>query len=292
MAASVYLKEIEAIKPVLKRAARQAILPKFKKLKTSDFLEKGENKAQMLTTADLEASAILLAHCRKAYPASFSEEEITDLRFRAKTFWEIDPLDGTKEFVSKTDGFCVQAALIEKQNGVYLPVAGVIYHPLLDLFLYATRTEGPFLDNGRKTSVPTARVVYKEIIMDQRKVAPSPELGLFKAFLERKGMRASIVETGGTGDTVLRMFADEKSPNLYIYPRPHSSEWDLAPAEPIMKRAGGWISDLYGNEYAYNRRDTHNPGGYVISFLPKEKIIAWIKEFGVENLLKETDIAV
>ena len=68
-----------------------------------------------------------------------------EVRKNWEYFWLVDPLDGTKEFISKNDQFTVNIALIHKN----FPVIGVVYAPALDVCYWAKKSEGAFKD-GKK----------------------------------------------------------------------------------------------------------------------------------------------
>ena len=56
------------------------------------------------------------------------------------SFWLIDPLDGTKEFINKRSEYTINIALIK--NGV--PILGVVYAPVLSTLYYGSEQEGSF----------------------------------------------------------------------------------------------------------------------------------------------------
>ena len=59
------------------------------------------------------------------------------------TYWLIDPLDGTKEFIKKNDEFTVNIALIENNK----PILGVIFVPALSTLYYASKNFGSYKNN-------------------------------------------------------------------------------------------------------------------------------------------------
>ena len=64
--------------------------------------------------------------------------------------WIVDPLDGTKEFIKRNGEFTVNIALTK--NG--LPIAGVVYAPVLNEMYYAIQSKGAFLEiNGEVTEL-------------------------------------------------------------------------------------------------------------------------------------------
>lgn len=85
-----------------------------------------------VTIADQKSSEYLVSSLSRMTPnwAVVSEENtiIPDDTANA-TYWTIDPLDGTREFIEQTGGFCVKIALISQAR----PVLGVIYCPVQDV---------------------------------------------------------------------------------------------------------------------------------------------------------------
>src|SRR6201996_2620573 len=89
-----------------------------------------------VTDADEEAERLILAALEKAFPGVpvVAEEEAAAGRIAeiGRHFFLVDPLDGTKEFLSRNGEFTVNIA--ELLDGV--PVAGAVYAPALErLFL-------------------------------------------------------------------------------------------------------------------------------------------------------------
>lgn len=127
----------------------------------------------------------------------------------------------------------------------------------------------------------------RDIIGFQRDIDRSAELDEFYGFLRKKGYEVTSMDTGGAAANVAMMFLGMPHPNLYICPRPYTKEWDVSPFENMVAQAGGWISDIYGNQFTYNRRDVRNLNGFVICIgYEKGQVMGWINEFGADNILK------
>jgi 3'(2'), 5'-bisphosphate nucleotidase len=96
-----------------------------------DFATRTKEDATPVTEADEKAERVILAGLAKLDPKTpvISEEAAAKgtIPTVAQRFYLVDPLDGTKEFISRNGEFTVNIALIE--NGV--PVAGVVYAPAL-----------------------------------------------------------------------------------------------------------------------------------------------------------------
>ena len=95
-----------------------------------------------VTTADLAANDILTEHLNKTGIAIISEEGAWyDHTFRqAHPYWCLDPIDGTRDFVDRTDEFCVSVGLIAENTSKI----GILYAPALHLFYFAAEGVGSF----------------------------------------------------------------------------------------------------------------------------------------------------
>ncbi|WP_262915103.1 3'(2'),5'-bisphosphate nucleotidase CysQ family protein [Niabella ginsengisoli] len=96
-----------------------------------------------LTAADHAAHNIIAKGLQQIAPhiPIISEEGENSTRLdQAETFWCVDPLDGTKEFIKKNGEFTVNVALITNQ----LPVLGVVYAPALATCYYGANDYGSF----------------------------------------------------------------------------------------------------------------------------------------------------
>jgi 3'(2'), 5'-bisphosphate nucleotidase len=87
-----------------------------------------KSDASPLTQADLQANEIIVAALGRLDPEiPVLSEESPWLGGNAATYWAVDPLDGTKEFIKRNGEFTVNIALIE--NGT--PILGVVHAPAL-----------------------------------------------------------------------------------------------------------------------------------------------------------------
>ena len=97
-----------------------------------DLKYKSDNSP--LTSADIAANEAIFSNLQKTKIPICSEEQIlqdTDI----STFWLVDPLDGTREFIQKNGQFCVCIALIQD----FKPVLGVIFIPTKNEIFYTLK---------------------------------------------------------------------------------------------------------------------------------------------------------
>lgn len=235
--------------------AGQAILDIYEQ----DFEVEIKSDESPLTAADKAAHHIIVQALETTPYPVLSEEsaEVTyDERKEWGTYWLVDPLDGTKEFIKKNGEFTVNIALIE--DG--MPVLGVVYAPVLDS-LYcgqlavesgpsawkATACSGKSLDEIRNSSVPlsTSNFPHSTAPRTLRVVASrshcNDETRRFIADLEKDHGAAELVSSGSS--LKLCMVAEGSAD---IYPRiAPTMEWDTAAAHAVVVAAGGAV-------YEYN----------------------------------------
>ncbi|MDD4927951.1 MAG: 3'(2'),5'-bisphosphate nucleotidase CysQ [Gallionella sp.] len=214
-----------------------------------------------LTLADLAADRVIgagLAALDLGWPVL--SEESAEIGYEERRdwhrFWLVDPLDGTKEFISRNGEFTVNIALIE--NGE--PVLGVVYAPVLDKCYFAARGVGAFVKRATedaqaisvKLCVPgePVKVVASRSHADERTTALLQKLGDYQCVSMGSSLKLCLVAEGAA----------------HLYPRlGPTMEWDTAAAHAVVKCAGGSVCDFAGVELIYNKKDLHNPEFYVSS---------------------------
>ncbi|MFC2115814.1 3'(2'),5'-bisphosphate nucleotidase CysQ [Bacteroidota bacterium] len=121
-------------------AAGDAILKVYNK---PDYTKELKADHSPVTEADYAAQAVISDHLQVAGFPVLSEEG-GDIKYEDRknweTFWLVDPLDGTKEFIRRNGEFTVNIALI---HGIQ-PVLGILYAPLPDLMYFSDVLEGGF----------------------------------------------------------------------------------------------------------------------------------------------------
>jgi fructose-1,6-bisphosphatase/inositol monophosphatase family enzyme len=128
---------LDDVADVIRAVAATAVMPRFGALLASDVTGKGVD--DIVTVADIEAEEMLterLGRIRPGLPVLGEEACSTDpgLRHRVQdegTYWVVDPLDGTREFVAGRSGFGLMAALVVDGETaaawIHLPATGRLY---------------------------------------------------------------------------------------------------------------------------------------------------------------------
>jgi 3'(2'), 5'-bisphosphate nucleotidase len=222
--------------------------------KKFDVLFKDDNSP--VTLADQAAEDIILRDLKKLTPSiPIIAEENTNKKGLVDVgdvFWLVDPLDGTKEFITDSDEFTVNIALIE--YGV--PTFGIVYAPALSV-LYMTKT-------------PTSAVIRE---LDKNMIANEKSIMVRKVPYE--GITAITSKSHGDETTedflqkynITQRLSKGSSLKFCLlaageadfYPRfGPTMEWDTAAGHAILNAAGGHISHLDGTPFHYHKKDFRN----------------------------------
>ncbi len=163
-------------------------------------------------------------------------------------FWLVDPLDGTKEFISRNGEFTVNIALIEDRR----PVLGVVHAPVADV-TYSAADGAAFVETA---GAPARRIRARSAASDGVVALVSrshrtPETDIFLADFTVKGERSA-----GSSLKFCIVAAGEAD----IYPRlGRTMEWDTAAGHAVVLAAGGSVRTLDGDELAYRKPGFENP---------------------------------
>ena len=199
-----------------------------------------------VTQADIAADKFIVAGLQEIAPQIpiISEEGNKVLPARAKRFWLVDPLDGTKGFINKTGQFTVNIGLIEDGK----PTLGVIYIPTEDKMYWGFGTKA-FLDGKqilcRKAPDDGLVVVASKSHRDAHTDEYVQDLQVKKFLPAASSLKFCMLAEGA---------AD-------LYPRFGTTmEWDVAAGHAILLAAGGTMHNPDGTEFQYNKPDWRNVG--------------------------------
>ncbi len=232
--------------------AGQAILSFYDKVKKGNFRTKQDGSP--VTEADLASDRILgdaLSRLTPDIPV-ISEESFDGVFTLAPdaTFWLVDPLDGTKEFLARTGEFTVNIGLIDHGR----PVFGIIGIPTAEDIYIGTVGQGAWIvdPDGARTPV-AARMPLDEglTVVTSRYQGSSPEMA---DFLESYPV-ANDYRKGSS-----YKFCDIASGRADLYPCLNRiSEWDTAAGHALVVAAGGALTALDGGELLYGKEGLRNP---------------------------------
>ena len=247
---------LDALRDGVIAIARQAAA-EILRVYESEFAVQHKDDDTPLTAADLAAHRCIvagLATLTPDIPVVSEESKALDITQRRqwRTFWLVDPLDGTREFVKRNGEFTVNIALIEDGVATF----GVIQQPVTGMLWHGRPGQGAFKRDGRVDTPIRAAV-------------PAPTPLRVAASRSHRDARTDAVIAALAGCLVLGCGSSLKFCRiaegvLDLYPRfGPTSEWDTAAGQAILEAAGGAVLDPQGRPFRYNQRDTLLNGDFV-----------------------------
>lgn len=236
----------------------------------SEFDVEYKQDSSPVTRADQLAEDIILASLHELAPdipviaeEAASQGKVPDVGER---FFLVDPLDGTKEFVSKNGEFTVNIALIE--HGV--PVFGIIYAPSISVLFV---TLGP--DHAIRFDLDIAEEFSgfgdQDVTLPEKK---SPDVNGFRVVASRSHMnddtrsylgKMKVSSLINAGSSLKFCRVAEGSADLYPRFAP-TMEWDTAAGHAILLAAGGIVLTPNGGPFVYGKRDSNYLNSHFIAY--------------------------
>jgi len=219
-----------------------------------DVIEKGDKSP--LTQADLASNEILVQGLRKLTPEiPVMSEEMTETPYEERsswtTFWCVDPLDGTKEFIKRTGEFTVNIGLIENS----IPTFGVVYAPVTgEMYIGGTHPDAGYAKRILSNRSEDIRV--RELNLERIDIVASRDhAGPMVKELAAKYPNAGFKSMGSSLKFCL---VASGQADIYLRDVP-TMEWDTAAAHAILRAAGGELYTLEGQPLSYNKVTLRNP---------------------------------
>jgi myo-inositol-1(or 4)-monophosphatase len=199
---------------------------------------KEKEDKSLVTNLDEEAEELITSILKKEFPAhGIIGEEEKDNSLAGDYIWIIDPLDGTHNFIRGIEIFGVSIGLWYKDDFVL----GVVYMPYSKELYYGQKGKGAY-KNGNKISVSSITDMSKASCSFDSSIKKTPEVML-------KTLKDVIKETFnlrmlGSSARLLSYVAEGKLDFAIEF---HDKPWDFAGSVCIIKEAGGFFSDLKGD---------------------------------------------
>jgi 3'(2'), 5'-bisphosphate nucleotidase len=215
-----------------------------------------------LTAADLASSGIIQSFLEQT-GIPITGEETTKSAYSDREKWTqswcVDPLDGTKEFVSRNGEFAVNIALIEQGK----PVFGLIAAPVAKEFIIGSKEFGVYIGHFEhwqdatkwKKLSPVQKLNQPLVMVGSRSHGDGEMENLSQQIQEQVGE----VQTFCKGSSL--KFFDLAIGHVDVYPRfAPTMEWDIASGQAILEALGGHLLDAQsGQALTYNKKNLLNP---------------------------------
>jgi myo-inositol-1(or 4)-monophosphatase len=198
-----------------------------------------------VTEADIAVNDLLHGRLGSLVPdaAWLSEESQGDVPSRALALaWIVDPIDGTRAFISGRADWTISVALAEQGR----PLVAALYAPVTDEMFLASRDAGATL-NGRSIKVSPG-----DVLSGARLAGP-------KRYLDRlSSLAPDTLAQPKVHSLALRIARVAHAALDAAVAAPGSHDWDLAAADLLVHEAGGALTDFAGRPMIYHgARNAH-----------------------------------
>ncbi len=213
-----------------------------------------------LTKADTASNEIIikgLESIDSAIPILSEEEKHQDYSIRQNwhTFWLVDPLDGTKEFINRNGEFTVNIALIKDKN----PVLAVIYVPVKDIIYWSDHRGAYKIEAGNQIKIQVNRAGQNRIAVRSKSHASVEEEAILA--------RYDVVDSISVGSSLKFCMVAEGKADIYYRHGP-TMEWDTGAGQAILQAAGGTVYAGATEEklFRYNKENLLNGSFLCLGF--------------------------
>jgi myo-inositol-1(or 4)-monophosphatase len=233
--AATYVDQAQTALEAVARSFRPRLLEAWGKI---ELQLKTDNTP--VTILDLEIETVIKDTLRAINPAIGFEGEEHGKEGNEKTFWLIDPIDGTEQFVRGLTGFRIMATLINNDE----PQFAFVYEVPVDE-LYTARKDGGAFCNGKALQV-SDRPLHRAILELTANMTQGEVARLMPAITKRtRGVR------------ITRDFTHTLQGRLegHLYYKANGSSWDWVPWALLIREAGGKVANLGKRDYRYRNGD-------------------------------------
>lgn len=242
----------------------------------TDYTVEQKDDASPLTLADKRAHTVI-HKALSVFPIPFMSEEGRAISYAERkhwhTYWLVDPLDGTKEFIKKNDEFTVNIALIEANR----PSLGVIYVPVKRVLYFSSDPIGAYTwhvpDSGFSGDMTLDDLIQVSrklpLVIPPSEISPTNPYTIVGSrshattdltdYVEKKKREHEHVTFISAGSSLkLCLVAEGRA---HIYPRlGPTMEWDTAAGQAIVQASGRTVTDYEtGLPLVYNKENLLNP---------------------------------
>tara|TARA_Y100001958_G_C21146491_1_gene483738 strand:- start:210 stop:977 length:768 start_codon:yes stop_codon:yes gene_type:complete len=236
---------IENLKEVFFNAGNISI-----ELRNKGLTEHIKKDKTPVTNGDIEVNNIILDNLKKITPSIpiVSEETVENKNLNLNTFWLVDPIDGTYDYINNKDEFTLNAGLIVNKSAL----AGIIYAPAKSRMFYTYGNNLSYELKNNKEEVLNNKTIDKnhiKAVSYSNNLRPEiteihKKLNVKEYIKMKSSLKFCVVATG----------------EFHVYvAEARAHEWDIAAGHAILKNSGGIATDFSGKEILYGKKDFKNP---------------------------------
>ena len=205
-----------------------------------------------VTDGDLEVDKLLKNKIKNSTPnIPIISEETTDLNINikkiGKTFWLIDPIDGTRDYIKKKDEYTLNAALIIDLK----PAIGIVYAPEKKRLFFSYGKNLAFeIINGKKIILNCKIINKNKIIgLEHSGTTPIEVLDIYKKY--------KVTQTIKMSSSLKFCVLAAGEADIYAA-KARAFEWDIAAGHAILEHAGGFLTTFDGKKILYGKNQFKN----------------------------------
>jgi 3'(2'), 5'-bisphosphate nucleotidase len=226
-----------------------------------------------VTEADHAAELIILGALTRAAPGVpvIAEEQVAAGKIPSfgDTYFLVDPLDGTKEFIRGGDDYTVNIGLIERGR----PTLGVVLAPASGRLHSGAVGLGAWLDEGR------GRTPIRTRSPGERMTAVASKSHLNQATVDYLEEAVGLCDYVAVGSSLKFCILAEGKADVYPRASP-TSEWDTAAGHAVLAAAGGLVDGPDGAPLAYGKPAFLNRAFVATSGWKPPRLDRYLEPFG------------
>lgn len=195
-----------------------------------------------VTDAEREVNQLLFEMLVQPRDGWLSEESADNPeRLQRSRIWLVDPLDGTKEYVSGIPEWCISVALLEHGN---LVAAGIL-NPCTEELVYGSAEDG-VTSKCAEGSFHCETLDFEPLVLGSRSEV---NRGEWKRFEQSK---FRLQPMGSVAYKLALVAAGKAHATWTLVPK---HEWDVAAGVALVRFSGGIVLQLSGEPPAFNQAD-------------------------------------
>tara|TARA_B100000131_G_scaffold304756_1_gene330090 strand:+ start:576 stop:1343 length:768 start_codon:yes stop_codon:yes gene_type:complete len=220
------------------------------KLRNDGLTKQIKKDKTPVTNGDIEVNNIILNSLKKITPEIpiISEENSENKNIELNTFWLVDPIDGTYDYINNRDEFTLNAGLIINKKAF----AGIIYAPAKRRMFYSYGNKLSFELRDNKEEILNKKEINRDRIkavsysnsLNSEVLDVHKKLNVQEYIKMKSSLKFCVIATGE-----YQVYAAE----------PRAYEWDIAAGHAILENSGGVVTDFDGNNILYGKEGFKNP---------------------------------
>jgi len=203
-----------------------------------------------VTDGDLAVDELLRSKIKILTPnINIISEETVNLKIKnkEKTFWLIDPIDGTKDYIKKNDEYTLNAALIINLK----PAIGIVYAPAKNRLFFSYGKNCAFeINNGKKIILNCKKKNMNKIVgLTNSDMITDEIVKIYKKY--------NVSETIRMSSSLKFCVLASGEADIYAA-KARAREWDIAAGHAVLEHSGGLITTHHGENFLYGKEEYKN----------------------------------